>query len=295
MRRINRPEAESDKSEMLRRLLAARRHVPHLPGKLWGTRPLSEAGIRRRHVVLVSALNDAMARKLIPASPASAIRFKLRKQKPLLWTQPRIQRWRETGIRPAVSMVWSPEMTGAFLDAAESDRLSPLFHVAAYFGLRRGELAGLCWADVDLEHRRIHVRQAQAGAGLDSTKSEDSDRVITIDAGTATVLKDWRDLQAFEALKWEDAWTDTGYVFTTELGQPLRGAFISEHFKVLVKSADLPVVRFHDLRHGSASLLKMSGVASAASFGSLRERRGAGLRGQRLAGGEGAGAGRHAA
>jgi integrase len=260
MRKINRPEADGDRSEMLRRLLAARLTIPHLPGVLWGTKPVGEAGIKRRHVVLVAALNDAVERRLIPVNPASAIRIKVRKQRPLLWTQPRMARWRETGTRPAVSMVWSPEMTGAFLDSAEADRLYALYHVAAYWGLRREELAGLEWADVDIARRRIHVRQAQPGGELDSVKSEDSDRVIVIDAGTAGVLKEWRDRQAFEALEWAGAWTNSGRVFTREDGSPLRPAYVSEHFKVLYHQAGLPPVRFHDLRHGSASLLIAAGV-----------------------------------
>jgi hypothetical protein len=100
MRRINRPEGESDRSEMMRRLLAARRHVDHLPGRLASQRPVGEAGIKRRHVVLVAAMSSAVERKLIPASPASAIRFRLRKQRPLLWTESRSSQWAKDGIRP---------------------------------------------------------------------------------------------------------------------------------------------------------------------------------------------------
>lgn len=61
--------------------------------------------------------------------------------------------------------------------------------LAAYYGPRRSELAGLEWADADLKNRRIHIRQAQVDDELDDTKSEDSDRVITIDQATADVLK----------------------------------------------------------------------------------------------------------
>ena len=199
MRKINRPEAGTGNDELLRRLLAARREIPHLPGVRWGTRPVGEAGVKRRHVVLVAALNNAVERKLIAFNPASAIRFRLRKQRPLLWTEPRVQWWRETGRKPAVVMVWSPAQAGRFLDSTEGDRLYALYHLAAYWGPRREELAGLEWADVDLKTRRLHIRQAQAAGELDSTKSEDSDRVIAIDAGTAAVLKEWRDRQSFEA------------------------------------------------------------------------------------------------
>ena len=260
MRRINRPEAEAGDDEMLRRLLAARKTIPHLPGVLWGVRPLSEPGIKRRHVVLVAALNDAIGRGLIGSNPASVVRFKIRKSRPLLWSGPRIQRWRETGKRPAASMVWSPQMTGQFLDSAESDRMYPLYHLACFWGLRREELVALEWADLDLKTRRLHVRQAQSGDELDSTKSEDSDRIITIDTGTASVLKAWRDRQAFEALEWGDAWVNSGRVFTREDGTPLRPAYVSEHFKILYRQADLPPIRFHDARHGSASLLIAAGV-----------------------------------
>ncbi len=57
----------------------------------------------------------------------------------------------------------------------------------------------------------------------------------------------------------EDAWADSGRAFTRENGGPLRPAYVSEHFGVLIRQAGLPPVRFHDLRHGSASLLMAAG------------------------------------
>jgi integrase len=60
-------------------------------------------------------------------------------------------------------------------------------------------------------------------------------------------------------------------VFSREDGSPLRHGFISEHFRMLIRQAGLPPVRFHDLRHGAATMLKMSGVAPAASFGRICE------------------------
>jgi integrase len=130
---------------------------------------------------------------------------------------------------------------------------------AAYWGLRRSELAGLEWSDVDLGTRRLHVRQAQADDELDSTKSEDSDRIIAIDAQTARVLESWQERQLFERLEWEDGWTDTGRVFTREDGTALRPGHISEHFAVLIRQVGLPPVRFHDLRHGAATMLIAAG------------------------------------
>lgn len=148
-------------------------------------------------------------------------------------------------------MVWTAAQCGQFLDSIESDRLYALFHLAAYWGLRRSELERLEWANMDLATRRLHVRG--------DVKSEDSDRIITIDQGTAAALETWRERQLFERLEWDSGWQDCGRVFTKEDGSPLRRGWASEHFKALVRKAGLPPVRFHDLRHGTATMLTAAG------------------------------------
>ncbi len=260
MRKINTAEAGSDHGDMLRRLLAARATVPHLAGRLLSTRPISEAGLRRRHAVLSAALASAVKSHLIPFSPATTVKFRIRKARPLLWTAARVEWWQQTGKRPAKVMVWSAAMTGQFLDLAMGDKLYALYHLACYWGLRRGELVGLEWPDIDLKTRRLHVRHSQADDELDDTKSEDSDRIITIDEQTAAVLRAWKRQQAAERLAWSGAWQDSGRVFTRVGGSPLRPAYVTQHFtEVLVRDAKLPPVRFHDLRHGSATMLLAAG------------------------------------
>lgn len=121
-------------------------------------------------------------------NPAAAVRLGgkrgARKVRPLLWTEPRVERWRETGEIPASVMVWTAAQCGAFLDSLEAserpERLYALFHLAAYAGMRRSELAGLAWADLDLDRCRVHVRQAQVDDQLDSTKSQETARYRSI-------------------------------------------------------------------------------------------------------------------
>jgi hypothetical protein len=85
--------------------------------------------------------------------------------------------------------------------------------------------------------------------------------VIKIDRSAARVLEAWRERQLFERLEWGDGWTDSGRVFTREDGTPLRHRYASEYMrKVLIPRAGLPPVRFHDLRHGSTSMLLAAGV-----------------------------------
>lgn len=285
MRLINRSGElggqDSEILELYRRLLDARAKAPHAGRRLHSTRPLSEARIKRIHAVAQSALSDAVPQTL-PFNPAAGVKLGgkrgARKVKPLLWTAPRVLRWRDTGEVPAPVMVWTREQCGTFLDSITEERLYALFHVAAYCGLRRSELAGLAWADVDLERRRLHVRQAQVDDELDSTKSDDSDRQVPMDKDTADVLAAWRKAQLEERLAWGPAWTDTGRVFTKEDGTPVRPEWISQRFGDLAKRAGapprpkrkpgepgqprrdgLPPIRFHDLRHGTATMLLAAG------------------------------------
>ena len=157
-------------------------------------------------------------------------------------------------------MVWTRDHCGAFLDSIEDERLYSLYHLAPYYGLRRSELCGLAWGETDLTTRRIHIRQAQVDDELDSTKSEDSDRIVAIDEGTAAVLRAWRKAQLAERMAWGGAWTDTGRVFTREDGTALRPEWVSERFRVLAARGGLPPIRFHDLRHGAATMLLAAGT-----------------------------------
>jgi integrase len=267
MRLINRPGQDAERGELLRRLLAAR---SERDGRRISTRPLSEARIKRIHAVALSALADAVPHTL-PYNPAAAVKpggkRGGRKLRPLLWTAPRVERWRQTGEIPAPVMVWTAAQCGAFLDSLgatddpprAAERLYALFHVAAYCGLRRSELVGLGWADLDLDRGRVHVRQAQVDDALDSTKSEDSDRQMAIDPGTVDVLRAWRKAQLAERLAWGPAWVDSGRVFTREDGTPLRPGWASIRFGTLAARAGLPPIRFHDLRHGTATMLLAAG------------------------------------
>jgi integrase len=195
MRKINTPAADSDPSDMLRRLLDAR---ATRDGKRISTRPLTDARIRRVLAVASSALGSLVP-NVLPTNPAAGVKAgKSWRREPLLWTEARIERWRETGEIPDRVMVWDEDHCGAFLDAILNERLYAIFHVAAYWGLRRSELAGLEWADVDLTRRRFHIRQAQVDDELDDTKSEDSEQFVAFDADTVDVLKAWRKAQLAE-------------------------------------------------------------------------------------------------
>jgi integrase len=249
LRKINRPEAADDRTDLMRRLLAAR---ATRDGKRVSTRPLSAARITRILAVGSSACADLVP-SVIAVNPFAKVKSgRGRKSRALLWTAPRVERWQQTGEIPGKVMVWTREQCGTFLDLAESERLYALFHLAAYYGPRRGELANLLWSDLDLIARRLHIRG--------DVKSEDSDRIVIIDRGTAAVLKAWRKVQLAERMQWGAAWSDTGRVFTRQDGSALRPEWISTRFDTLVASAKLPPITLHGLRHGAATMLFAAGV-----------------------------------
>ncbi len=261
MRKLNTPAEQGDRSELLRRLAAARATVPHLPGKRVRTAPLSETTIQRATSVLRAALNDSKALKV---NPAAGIELKVPKRRPIVWTPARVARWQESGRtwRPGPVMVWTPQQTGEFLDAIEDDRLFPLYALTAYCGLRRAEIAGLPWSEVDLDTGLITVRETRPDGGEDpdDPKSEAGERPVALSAMLVTLLRAWRKQQLRERMAWGGAWTDSGLVFPREDGQPLRPGYISEHFGMLVRQAGVPPIRYHDLRHGAATLSLSAGV-----------------------------------
>jgi integrase len=237
MRLIGRPTGEGPDA-MLRRLLDARGSGPQ------SHRRLSRARIRRVHAVVRAYFNSAIRRGLIQANPAAHVELEAsRPVKPLAWSPERVARWRVTGRRPSPVMVWTPEQAGAFLDAATTDRLYPLFHLVAYRGLRRGEALGLPWTDIDLDTGNALVRETYLDPDVlgpdfdtfDDTKTEHSERVISLDAQTVAVLRRWRTQQTAERHTWGKAWVDSGRLFTKENGEPLNPDTVSQRFGRLIE------------------------------------------------------------
>ena len=159
---------------------------------------------------------------------------------------------------------WQPEEIGVFLDTAVKHRLGPLFEVTMFTGLRRGEAIGLRWSDVDLTRRVIIIRNNRTQAGADivegAPKASSGRRVLDIDDTVAGVLIGWKLTQQQEAQQWGEAWTDSGYVFTYENGEPLKPQYATRLFETLRTQANLPKLTFHGQRHESASLMIASGT-----------------------------------
>ena len=131
-------------------------------------------------------------------------------------------------------MVWMPAHTGAFLDFIAGERLSALFCLACHCGLRRDEVIGLAWAEINLDQGVAFVRETGSG---DDPKSESGVRAVPLPAVAVAALRAWRKRQAAERLAWGPDWTDTGLVFTREDGAAVPPQWLSR----AVRDARLPV------------------------------------------------------
>ncbi|WP_345638476.1 site-specific integrase, partial [Streptomyces lacrimifluminis] len=220
------------------------------------TGPATRQAIRR---TLRAALNSAIAQQLITFNPASHVELESgRRPKPLLWTDERVRRWRETGQIPGPVMVWTPQQFGAFLDAAEGDRLYAILHLMGTRGLRRGEAVGQDWHEIDLDVGLITPAKEIVVDGWDiyesEPKTDGSANTIALDSTTISELRDHKARQEKERAQWGDAWKDTGKVFTKEDGSWLHPGTVSETFRRILATTDLPPITLRDLRHVTATL-----------------------------------------
>ncbi|GIF38684.1 hypothetical protein Axi01nite_29950 [Actinoplanes xinjiangensis] len=143
-------------------------------------------------------------------------------------------------------------------------RHGPLFELALRTGLRRGELLGLRWDDIDLDAGHLHVRRTLArtrgGATFQPVKTHRSARRIVLPHDCVTALRRYRTRQDIDRRAAADDWSDQGLVFTNTVGGPLDSATVHRHHQVICEIADVRYIRFHDLRHTCASLLLEQGV-----------------------------------
>lgn len=163
--------------------------------------------------------------------------------------------------------VLTPEDALRLVGVARDDPLEALWVLALSTGLRRGELLGLSWSDIDLERRQLRVTKALqrvSGQGLIlvETKTRRGRRSIILPLGTVDALRRHRARQAKDQPVGGSGWSQANFVFTSARGTPLDGDnMISRPFARLLERIGLPPMRFHDLRHSCASLLLAQGVA----------------------------------
>ncbi|MEU3477147.1 tyrosine-type recombinase/integrase [Streptomyces sp. NPDC033754] len=160
---------------------------------------------------------------------------------------------------------WSLDETLDFLAAARKDPLYAAFMLAIALGFRRGEIVGLRWENVDLDKREIRVRTQRQRVGgevyEDDPKGRRRKQTLPLPGICVAPLRWQRMRQATMREQAGEKWEETGYVFTTRTGKPIEPRNLYRSFTRVAKNAGLRVIRLHDARHGTATLLTAAGVA----------------------------------
>jgi integrase len=206
---------------------------------------LSARSVRQVMAVTSAMLTGAVRRRLIPWSPASAVELESPER-------------HETAI-------WGPEQVATFLAHAEAaePRLAIAWRLAFSYGLRRGEIAGLRWQDIDGD--MLHVRQqltetaGELVPGPPKTERGTRDIPLAIDWEFPAILREHRRRQLQDRMA-APAWTETGLVLAMPDGSPVPLWVLSTRFTALVKAAGLGALTLHGARHTCNSLWNAAGV-----------------------------------
>jgi integrase len=165
---------------------------------------------------------------------------------------------------------WSGAQLAAFLRHVADDRLSGGWWLAANTGMRRGEVLGLRWSDVDLDAGRLTItrtlittevqRVGQSGMSWGTPKTAKGRRQVALDPATVAALRSHRARQLAERLALGAGYADEDLVVCRVDGTPLHPKLFSDYFAKHARNAGLPVIRLHDLRHTHATLALRAGV-----------------------------------
>ncbi len=206
---------------------------------------LSEKTVHNIHSTLCRALADAVRNHLVAHNAAEAAHRQPDSPEQLTWTGQQVR---------------------AFLDAVATDRLYALWRLAVTTGLRRGELVGVRWRDVDFAAGRIAVIQQRAKGGgavsVGPTKTKRGRRLVSIDDTTLAALRQHREAQDKEKELLGAGYQDEGLVFCRADGRGLHPDRVTQLLREHVRAASLPWIKVQGLRHTHATILLQAGVIS---------------------------------
>lgn len=213
--------------------------------KMAKEKELSKNTIRKHHDLLNTAFKLAVKQDVIVNNPIDKVEA------------PKIE---DTDIK-----FYSPEQLNALLEAVKGDRLEIIVYLGGLGGLRREEICGLTWNNIDFEKNVIHIVQVRTAAGknevIKAPKSKSSKRDISIPDIMLAALKREKAKQEENKAFLGAAYFDSDFVAVHDDGKPYRPNYLSEIFTRFIKEHDLQYITLHGLRHSFASVANVAGAS----------------------------------
>jgi integrase len=170
--------------------------------------------------------------------------------------------------------IWDENQVNHFLVFIQGHKSENLYYLALATGMRRGELLGLKWQDMDWKNHRILIRRQccnPEGGGFVFAEPKTKLGVRSVQLGTGLIVRLQAQLANIDIMRGisRDKWHDHDLIFPSITGKPLYGNNVSIEFQELIKQSGLPHIRFHDCRHTAASILLSRGIPPVIVAGML--------------------------
>lgn len=210
-----------------------------------GNPVLSSNTVKKHHTLLKTALKFAQMQGVINSNPADKV------------SPPKY-------VKPEISFYTVDNMKRLFELIDKEYVLKPAVFLAGTLGLRREEIAGLKWSNVDFDNRVIYIKEVRARAEneivVKKTKNESSTRKLSMNGTLEHKLKEVLEAQKASSEFLGNAYRDSGYVVVNEYGEEINPGYLSSLFGKFVKKNDLPHITLHGLRHTIASIGNEAGL-----------------------------------
>ena len=202
--------------------------------------------VKHHHANIRKALKQAFLQNMIPYNPADRVEL--------------------PKIKPYEAKVFTLQEMAVILNCVKDTVIEPAIILAIYYALRRGEICGLCWEDIDFENKTIHICRTRTRLTTEvfekNTKSNSGNRILALVPEVEEFLLKLKQRQREYKKLFGREYKNNDFVCKWENGEPLKCDYVSHHFKLVLKKNNLPEIKFHSLRHSCATALVNSNQVS---------------------------------